>query len=514
MMDPIGTAVLVIYIAALLLLGLWASRRSRSDPEDFFVASRNLGPFVLFATLAATNFSAFTFFGFAGAAYRLGYAYYGIMAVGTSMMAFSFFLIGRKVWRLGKEKGYITPPELIGGLTGSEGLRTLYLLVMVVFTMPYLATQAVGGGIAVENLTDGAVSYEVGAVVVTLVITAYVLKGGMRTDAITDVLQGLLMVVTMVSAVGIVAWGLGGFGPAIARIGADHPGLTGGDGFPWQMWVSYIVLWTFADPMFPQLFARFYAARNENALRRSMIAYPLIVGTLFMGPVLIGVWGNISLPGLDPIGSDSVLPSMVAEHGTSFLTGTVLAGAFAALMSTADSQLLVLSSMLTRDVYSRWIRPGSSPKGELLTGKVLVVVLAGIGLSIALFRVDSIFEALTKTTFSGLALLFPSTVAVLYWKRVSARGCISSILSGGAVYGLMYADIIPDRFSYGFLEIVPALIVSITVLIVVSLLAPSRAKDVEPRLERTLASKGARSNDGRGAASYINRRGRSGYDVP
>src|SRR4030065_453203 len=191
----------------------------------YFVASRSIGPVVLFISMAATNFSAFTFFGFAGAAYKFGLAYYGIMAFGTGFMALSFYFIGKKVWQLGKKHGYITPPELIGDRFKSDTLRTLFLVVMIVFTLPYLATQAIGGGIAINQLTEGEVSYELGAVVVTVVILLYVTIGGMRADAYTDVLPGALMIVTMLAAVGVVSCGGGGFTNANERLATEWPDL-------------------------------------------------------------------------------------------------------------------------------------------------------------------------------------------------------------------------------------------------------------------------------------------------
>src|SRR4030042_1802613 len=100
----------------------------------------------------------------------------------------------------------------------------------------------------------------------------------------------------------------------------------------------------------------------------------------------------------------------------------MLSGAFAALMSTADSQLLVLSSMLTRDVYKRWLKKGASTKEEFIVGKVLVVILALMGLGLALTSAGTLFATLKKTTFTGLAVLFPTTIALLYLKRVTTRG--------------------------------------------------------------------------------------------
>jgi len=473
-MNTLAVALFAVYLASLLGIGLFAWRRSRKSSEDYFVASRSIGPIVLFLSLAATNFSAFTFFGFAGAAYKFGLAYYGIMAFGTGFMAISFYIIGRKVWKLGKEHGYITPPELIGGRLKSDSLRIVFLAVMVVFTLPYLATQAIGGGIALNQLTEGAVSYEMGAVVVTLVILAYVTIGGMRADAYTDVLQGMLMVVTMIAAVGIVSAGLGGFETANERLAAEFPDLItrpgGADFFTPQIWISYMVLWTLCDPMFPQLFARFYAARDEKSIRFSAMMYPVITCVLFLGPVLIGAWGNLEFPGLTGKEPDNILPMMVDEFAPTWILAIMLSGAFAALMSTADSQLLVLSSMLTRDVYKKWVRKAASTTEEVIVGKILVAGLALVGLGLALTSVETLFETLTKTTFTGLAVLFPTTVAVLYWKGVTKWGCIASIVSGELFYVGLYYKIIPSSVNMGFLPVVPVVIVAVAALLLVSVL--------------------------------------------
>ncbi len=486
-MNALTVGLFIVYLGSLLAIGFYTWRISHKTSEDYFVASRSIGPVVLFLSLAATNFSAFTFFGFAGAAYKYGLAYYGIMAFGTGFMAISFYIIGRKVWQLGKKHGYITPPELIGDRMSSDSLRMIFLTVMVVFTLPYLATQAIGGGIAINQLTEGDVSYELGAVIVTAVILVYVTVGGMRADAYTDVLQGVLMLVTLLAAVGIVSAGLGGFSEANSRLAADFPDLVsrpgGSDFFTPQVWISYMVLWTLCDPMFPQLFSRFYAAKDERSIKISMVMYAPMTAVLFLLPVLIGAWGNLEFPGLTGKEPDNILPMMVDEFAPSWVLGIMLSGAFAALMSTADSQLLVLSSMLTRDVYKRWLKRGASLREEFIVGKVLVVILALMGLGLALTSVETLFETLTKTTFTGLAVLFPTTVAVLYWKRVTKWGCIGSIIAGELVYVGFYFKLIPTEARFGFLEVMPVVAVSVIVLIAVSLLtSPSRTM-VEPEAE-------------------------------
>ena len=176
----------VVYFVVLLLLGFLAYKKTGKTPEDYFLANRSFGPVILFFTLIATNFSAFTFLGFAGNAYKTGFGQYGIMGFGTAMMAIMFYIIGRKVWRLGKEKKYITPPELIGDRFNSYGLRLLFMGVMVIFTIPYLAVQAIGAGIIIQSMAN--IGWQVGAVITMIIIMFYVLFGGMRGSGWTCLL--------------------------------------------------------------------------------------------------------------------------------------------------------------------------------------------------------------------------------------------------------------------------------------------------------------------------------------
>ena len=134
---------LIVYFIAIALITAYAKKKTSKEPEDYFLAKRSFGSFILFFTLAATNFSAFTFLGFAGKAYTDGLAQYGIMALGTSFMAIMFYVLGKKIWKIGKEKKYTTPAELIAGRYNSRALQILIMLIMTIFTIPYLAIQAI-----------------------------------------------------------------------------------------------------------------------------------------------------------------------------------------------------------------------------------------------------------------------------------------------------------------------------------------------------------------------------------
>lgn len=467
----VQTVIVVSYLAVLLALGVAARRRARPGAEDFFLASRSLGPVLLFLTMAATNFSAFTVLGFSGAGYRIGYAYYPVMAFGTGFMALTFVLLGVPLWRAARRLGAITPPEVVWLHFRHRPLHVAYLAVMVVFTLPYLALQPLGAGYALQELLG--LPHAWGATLVTLVGLGYVLLSGMRGDAWTDALQGVLMLVAMLAVFLGTAHALGGFTVAHERVLALHPALFarpgGGEALPPGVWFSYLALWFLCDPMFPQLFQRFLAARDEGALRTSMLLYPLVTGALFFLPVAVGVMGRLVVPGLEGAAADRVLPMVVARLLPPWVGALALVGALAALMSTMDSQLLTLSSMAVRDGATL---AGAGRARRVLRPRLVLAALAGAGLALALRPWAPILQIATET-FTGLAVLFPMTLAMLHWPRTSPGAGFASIVAGEALVVLYHFRLLP---TFGLLPVIPVVAAAALVLLVGSLLAPARGR--------------------------------------
>ncbi|BDQ34902.1 sodium:solute symporter family protein [Pseudodesulfovibrio portus] len=423
--------VLAAYIVAVLALGMLIRGRVKDSPSEYFLAGRKLGFFVLFGSMAATNFSAFTVFGASGAGYLHGLSFFPIMGFGTGFMALTFWLIGSRVNRLGKLHGLVTPAELIQNLYNNRFLSGLFALIMIVFTIPYLALQPMAGGYVLNQLIGLPQAW--GAGIVTLVILLYTLRGGMRTVAWTDTLQGLIMVVMLVLALSMAVSHHGGFGAAMSKALQADPALFSRPGpagrFGPGIWLSYILLWFFCDPMFPQLFQRFYTARDEKSLERTMLLYPLTCTVVFAIPVLLGVIGRLDFPGLTGKEADAIVPLLMTSIGGDFMGALVLAAGLAALMSTMDSQLLTLSSIFTRDVYP--LLPGKKT-GTTTVGRIFVCCLALAGYAMAVNPPTSILQIATQT-FTGLAVLFPAVFFGVYLKRPRPRPAIASILAGEAV---------------------------------------------------------------------------------
>ncbi|MBW2705909.1 MAG: sodium:solute symporter family protein [Deltaproteobacteria bacterium] len=430
----IKIAVLISYFLIVLGIGFIARTRWKSTPETYFLADRKLGTLILLGTMVATNFSAFTVFGTSGAGYRDGYAFFPIMGFGTGFMALTFWIIGRKIRQAGKEHNIVTPPELVKNLYQSPFLSLIFALVMIIFTIPYLALQPMAAGYALEALLG--LPYFYGCLVVTGIILVYTLRGGMRAVAWTDLFQGSVMFILLVAALIMVAGHHGGFVEANQKVLASNPELfsrPGGLGkYSPGIWFSFIVLWFFCDPMFPQLFQRFFSAKNDRSISRIMILYPLVCTVVFFMPIAVGVLGRLSFPGLVGKQADRILPLVLTSISGDFMAALVIAAGLAALMSTMDSQLLTLSSIFTRDVLPLVKKSQSETS---VAGRVFVILLSLAGLALAYKPPATILQIATQT-FTGLAALFPTVIFGLYFKRVYPLAAILSILCGeGALIG-------------------------------------------------------------------------------
>ena len=457
------------YLLTLLALGWLARRRAGQGHESFFLANRAIGPVLLFLTMSASNFSAFTVLGFSGAAYRIGYAYYPIMAFGTGFMALTFVLLGIPIRQAASRLGAITPPELIWLHFRNRPLHLAYLSVMVIFTLPYLAIQPMGAGYALQGLLG--IPYVWGASLITAVTVGYVLLGGMRADVWNNAFQDVVKLGALLAVFLGVAAALGGFASANRQAFARFPELFSrpgmGNALPVGIWFSYMTLWFLCDPMFPHLFQRFIAARDNRSLRTTALLYPLATGLLFFLPIAIGVMSRLALPGLAGKQTDQILPTVVAKLLPQWVGAVALIAVISALMSAMGSQLLTLSSIVVRDTRLPILkRPGA-------TG-IVMILLALAGLAIAYRPVAAILQVATET-FTGLAVLFPVTLAMVYCRRTNAWAGLASILVGETMVVLYHFKLLP---AFGFLPVIPVILIVTLVLVAGSLLRP--AQGVEP----------------------------------
>ena len=458
-------AIVLVYLLAMLAIGIVFRRRSARDSVEFFLAGRGIGRLVLFFTMAATNFSAFTIFGLSGAGYRIGYAFYPVMGFGTGFMALGLWVIGSRVHVLARERGYVTPSDFIRDRYGSPLLKGLFSMMMILFTLPYIAIQAIAAGRSLEALAG--LPYWAGALLVMGFTVCYVMLGGMRSVAWTDLVQALMILGFTLAGFILIAVRVGGLAGSARELAARYPGLFARPGLDGSLtpgvWLGYLLLWLFADPMFPQLFQRFLAARDLRSLKTTVVLYPLITTFLFFLTVSIGVLGRAVFPDLSPAQSESVYPLLLARFASPFLSTLLLTGGLAALMSTLDSQLLTMASMIGLDFGKRKAAP-------VWLHRLIVLAIGFAGYLLALRPPQTILDFVNRTSFTGLAVLAPVVLGGLYWRRANRYGALAGILAGEAMTVLSFFRVVQVP---GVLPVIPVLAVTSLVFAVVSLLTRS-----------------------------------------
>ncbi|MFC7078014.1 sodium:solute symporter family protein [Haloarcula halophila] len=473
-MSAVALALMGVYLLVTLGIGVYGYRRTGGSPQEYFLAGGSLGRVVFPLTMFATLMSAFVFLGSAGFGYRHGLGWLALLGV-EALAVVPLAVVGLRAFRLSRREGYITPTEMLGDLLDSDAVKLLVVGVQFAWAVPYVAIQAMGGGLIFRTISGGTVSFTAGAAIVTVVTAVYLGMGGLRSVAWSDVLQGVTVVVLLVAAFVFVV-------PAVEplaltrRIATETDRLTqaGQVGFftP-RVWLSFLLMNTMAVVAYPQLFQRFFAATDERSFRALLAWWPVMVLIAAVVPVLLGVWGGTVLPDLGT--PDQVVPAILQAYAPPIVVGVVMGGALAAMMSTADSLVLTLSSLVTRDVYHDHLAgPDADERRELWVSRGTAAVLLAGGFVLAhaatgrlpgIAAVGTIVD-LSVYFIQGNALLLPVFVAALYWRQATATGAIAAVIVGqGYFLGATFAGLPTFRF----LPFVPALVVTVLALGVGSL---------------------------------------------
>jgi SSS family solute:Na+ symporter len=465
MTDSIlSLGVVGVYLLLLAAIGFWSYRHSGRDPVSYFLAGRGLGSLALTLTTLATLLSAFTFIGVPADAYTHGLGIFLGVGVTTAFISGLFLWVGYRVWLAAQHFGFITPSEFFGHRFNSPLLALLYCLSALTFTAPYNSIQIIGGARTLAAVLGEGIPYWPLAVVVALVILGYVLFGGSQAVVWTDVVQGIILILGMGVAFVAVAFSLGREAGSELDPWLSLPGPQGR--WSWQGLLGNQLLFFMATPLFPQFFQRFYMARSAHPFKTLMVVWPLLILLVFFPAALLGVWGRLAFPSLEK--TDQIMPMML-QTLPGGVAAVVITAALAALMSTADSQLLTASSLVTRDLVVTLFRRQLSPHQEELLGRWVVL---GIGLAsfvIALNPPGLIVEIATWS-FQGNAMLFPVLIAGLYWKRATRAGAVAgALVSSGLTLGWL-SGLLPRAWTGGWLPVIPAVVIGSGVLIGVSLL--------------------------------------------
>ncbi len=431
--------IIFAYLAVVFAIGAWSHRLFRGTGEDFFLASRTIGPFLLLMSIFGTHMTAFSLLGASGEAYHRGIGVFALMASSSALVVpLAILLLAPKIWELGQRHGYLTQVEFFRDRWRSSRLGLLLFGVMVALLVPYLLIGIKGGGITLSVITGNGVPEWVGSALMTLVVFGYVTVGGLRGTAWVNAFQTLVFMTLGAVTFVLITRTFGGLGPAMEKVARTSPDLLA-----WGPHVRPLELATYAAiplsvAMFPHIFMHWLTAKQASSFRLPVIAYPVCIAIVWLPSVVLGVLGSIDFPGLAGPAANNVLVEMIGLYAPGAMAGLLAAGVFAAVMSSLDSQVLSLSTMFTRDVVQHYqllkrLFGEQSERATVLAGRVFVAGILAATLALALSVDRSLFK-LGVWSFTGFTALAPLIVAALYWKRSTRVGAYAAIATAGVLW--------------------------------------------------------------------------------
>ena len=523
----IPAIVVFIYLAIVLYIGIFAFRRAKGKEkaEDYFLAGRSIGPFVFLFSLFGTNMTAFAILGSSGHAFTNGIVTFGLMASSSALVIpLTIFLIGTRVWALGKEYGFMTPVQMFRDRWECSHIGTLISVVQAALLVPYIIIGIMGGGTVLNTVSGGLVPFWFGGAIVALVVMGYVFFGGMRGTAWVNTFQTVLFLVFGAIALIVIGVGMGGYRTAAQQmlsIPALTPLMTRERISPLYFFsYTFIPLSAIA---FPHILIFTLTAEKMNHFKRTVILYPLCILAIWLPCVFLGVMANrvTDVPQIrakqearrvlatqgkamapeqrdelrEQASGDDVILRLLERYAPLWLAGLLGAGIMAAVMAS-DSQILALSTMFTEDVFAFY--GGKARFGEAVqvqTGRIFIVIITVIAYAVALRAPETIFELAIQYAFSGFAALSPLLVAALFWKgstkwgalavtlwvaiAVVAIGAFQAVVPAPApgpanvIWSLGGTEVISrtpgGTAVFGFMPVVPMVLVSALLMFLVSL---------------------------------------------
>ena len=474
-------ATFIVYICLMMFIGYLAWRRTK-NLSDYILGGRRLGSWVTAMSASASDMSGWLLLGLPGYAYAAGMEA-GWIALGL--------LVGTYVnWRLvaARLRHYSviagdsqTLPEFFENRFHDETrlLRTVSAIFILLFFLFYTSSGLVAGGKLFNAVFD--LPYHWAVTAGALVIVIYTFFGGFLAVSWTDLFQGLLMALALLIVPLIAISGLGGWGATLSSVSETNPALlnalTNVKNEPLGLLaIISLMAWGLGYFGQPHILARFKAIRSVTeipAARRIAVSW---VSITLICAVLVGLVGigylEQPLQGAD---TEKVFILLVDALFHPVVAGLCLAAILAAIMSTADSQLLVSAAALTSDLYKPFFRRAASEQELIWTGRVAVLVIAMIGLVLAWDPERKILD-LVAYAWAGFGAAFgPTLILSLYWRRMNRYGALAGIIVGGLTV------VIWKQLSGGLFdiyEIVPGFIFSMLSIVVISLLTHTPEKAV------------------------------------
>lgn len=476
-----------VFFVYLLLVGgitYFASRRTR-DISGYVLGNRSLSPYTAAVSAGASDMSAWVMLALPALAYASGSEAAMTMVGLLAGHYLTALLVAPRLHRFSRLLKADTVPAYLCariGATSGRGvvLRLISALLILVFMTLYVSSGLVAGGKLFSQLLG--IDTQLAILLGALVIVLYTQVGGFLAISWTDMLQGMLMLMLLLILPAILLGDAGFGGWQIA----DGPllGDANGSVLGWSVILSGLA-WGLGYSGMPHVLARYKAVRSAREIPMFRRILTLWIGLAMAMAVLIGILARSFYPEGSSVDAESLVLQLMATHFSPVLAGIALAGIMAAVMSTADSQLLVASVAVSEDLISAQ-RASVSGKGRLLLSKLVVWIVGLVAVVIALQGNNTILD-LVSYAWAGLGASFgPVIILSLFWRDLNYVGAWVGMLTGGI------STVVFNQYSLlGLYELLPAFVMGLGATIIASRLSASKVAPDTDTYDRCLATEDA-----------------------
>ncbi len=490
---------IIVYLCFVIFTGVMIGRRSKKSAEGFYLGGRGIGPLVTAMSAEASDMSSYLLMGIPGLAYLSGVADASWTAIGLAVGTYlNFLLVAKKLRRYSVKLDAITIPSFISKRYGEKKpvIMCISALIILIFFVPYVASGLAAIGKLFNSLFG--CNYMAAVIIGAIVIISYTSIGGFNAVATMDLIQSVIMTAALAVIVVFGVVQAGGFDAVIAHA-QTLPGFfsftetynaSTGSADPYGVIrIVSMMAWGLGYFGMPHILVRFMAIRDENELTLSRrIAATWVVISMGVA-VFIGIVGHAvsaagRVPFLEGSATETVivkLSDLLSSYGIfpAIVAGCILAGILAATMSTADSQLLAASSAFSENIVQEVFGVKLTEKQTMLIARLTVVVIAVIALFLAADPNSNVFQ-IVSFAWAGFGAAFgPAILCALYWKRSNRQGIMAGLVAGGVMIFVWKFLVRPMGGALDIYELLPAFVVGLAAIVIVSLLTPAPDAGIE-----------------------------------
>ncbi len=467
--DPFAIIAFVGYLGVIVAIGVLSARFSSSGVSEFFVGGRKMHRFVVALSAVVSGRSAWLLLGVTGMAYSIGAGAVWAVTGYITVELFLFLFYARRLRHFSEAYDCVTVPDFFAARFGDRDgrLRTIMTVIILIFMVGYVSSQFVGGGKAFA--ASFGMDPTAGVLLTALIVLVYTALGGFLAVSLSDTLQACIMIVALVVVPVVAIVDRGGLLAVYNELSGFDVTLVNPAALSFGVAIGFLGI-GLGSPGNPHIIVRYMSIADADQLRTSAVVGTVWNVVMAWGALFIGLAGRVYFPDvalLPDADAEQLYPLLAAQHLHPVAFGIVVASIFAAIISTADSQLLVAASSVVRDLYEKILRRDRPvPQARLvLYSRLMVVLLVAASLVVGLVAEALVFW-LVLFAWAGLGASFgPTSILALYWRGTTRAGVIAGLLTGTAI--TIVWELTP-ALSSSLYELVPAFFAGALATVVVS----------------------------------------------